>query len=217
MSAAMRMSKNISSASSRRAATPVPAPRPPVAMRTMAQPVAPVAMAAAPRHAAATAAALPSARRSPVVAAAAAEAATTQGATATQYYAVVANMNFFFNDVQNESIAEQLRERVRFFKEINREIDFWLVPEPKWLDSKYPDLAKKVARPCVALVSTDKVWITFMKTRLDRVLRIELGAMEASEALAVGGEIPEKFEKPAKWTAPYSPYSAGWWNVFLPK
>lgn len=63
------------------------------------------------------------------------------------------------NDVQNESLAEQLRERVRFFKEINREVDFYLVPEPGWLD-KFPDQAKQISRPCVALVSTDKTWIT---------------------------------------------------------
>lgn len=33
-----------------------------------------------------------------------------------QWYALVANAEFWFNDVQNESLAEQLRERVRFFK-----------------------------------------------------------------------------------------------------
>lgn len=57
---------------------------------------------------------------------------------------------------------------------------------------------------------------SFMKLRLDRVLRIDLGAMPEAEALAVGSAVPE-FQKPAKWTAPYSPYSPGWWNVFLPK
>ena len=98
-----------------------------------------------------------------------------------------------------------------------RDVDFWLVPEPKWLDAKYPEQAKRVGRPCVALVSTDATWITFMKLRLDRVLRIDLGAVEATEALAVGGEVPESFKKPEKWTAPYTPYSDGWWNVFMPK
>ena len=37
-------------------------------------------------------------------------------AVSTQYYALLANANFMLNDVQNESMAEQLRERVRFFK-----------------------------------------------------------------------------------------------------
>lgn len=72
---------------------------------------------------------------------------------------MVANSEFLFNDVQNESLAEQLRERVRYFKEINREIDFYIVPEPKWLDQKYPQEAKQVRRPCAAIMSTDKSWI----------------------------------------------------------
>ncbi len=71
----------------------------------------------------------------------------------------MANADFWFNDPQNESMAEQLRERVRFFNEQNRDRDFWLVPEPKWLDAKYPQQAKQVKRPCVALISTDKQWI----------------------------------------------------------
>lgn len=103
-----------------------------------------------------------------------------------------------------------------YVQETGREIDFWLVPEPKWLDGKYPEQAKKVGRPCVALVSTDEMWITFMKLRLDRVLRIDLGAVEAGDALAVGGEVVS-FKKPEKWTAPYPAYSEGWWNMFLPK
>jgi hypothetical protein len=62
--------------------------------------------------------------------------------------------------VQNESIAEQLRERVRYFKEQGREMDFYMVPNPVWLDAKYPEKGKQVKRPCVALVSTDTTWIT---------------------------------------------------------
>ncbi len=71
----------------------------------------------------------------------------------------MASADFFFNDPQNESLAEQLRERVRFFKEQGRDQDFYIVPEPKWLEAKYPEQAKKVKKPAVALVSTDKNWI----------------------------------------------------------
>jgi hypothetical protein len=56
----------------------------------------------------------------------------------------------------------------------------------------------------------------FMKLRIDRVLRIDLNDMPDSEVLAVGGEVPE-FKTTDKWTAPYARYSAGWWNVFVPK
>jgi hypothetical protein len=56
----------------------------------------------------------------------------------------------------------------------------------------------------------------FMKLRLDRVLRIDLGAVPEAEALAVGGKVPE-FKVSPKWTAPYPKYSPGWWEVFEPK
>lgn len=56
----------------------------------------------------------------------------------------------------------------------------------------------------------------FMKLRLDRVLRIELGPMTADEAAASTAELP-KMTPPAKWTAPYVPYSYGWWDVFMKK
>ena len=72
----------------------------------------------------------------------------------------MASAEFFFNEPQNESLPEQLRERVRYFRETGRSIDFYIVPEPKWLEAKYPEESKRVKRPCVALVSTDKSWIT---------------------------------------------------------
>jgi hypothetical protein len=74
----------------------------------------------------------------------------------------VANAEFFINDVQNESLAEQLRERVRFLKEKDEEADFYLIPNPKWLDAKFPKEAKLVKRPCMALVSTDKMWTMYV-------------------------------------------------------
>eukprot|EP00983_Pelagomonas_calceolata_P063016 1147544-Pelagomonas_calceolata.AAC.2 len=56
----------------------------------------------------------------------------------------------------------------------------------------------------------------FMKLRLDRVLRFDLGPIADSEALAVGGKVPE-FKKPEKWTAPYPGYTPGWWEKFIPQ
>jgi hypothetical protein len=87
-------------------------------------------------------------------------AADTPPCDPQTWYALVANAEFFCNDVQNEPLAEQLRERVRYFKEQGRPIDFYMVPNPTWLDAKFPQQGKQVARPCVALVSTDKQWIT---------------------------------------------------------
>ena len=42
----------------------------------------------------------------------------------------------------------------------NKDLDFFIISEPTWLDEKYSSLAKQVRRPCAALVSTDQMWIT---------------------------------------------------------
>lgn len=80
--------------------------------------------------------------------------------TLQEWYALVANAEFFVNDVQNEALAEQLRERVRYFKEQNRELDFYLIPNPQWLSTKFLSQSKQVRSPSMALVSSDKQWIT---------------------------------------------------------
>lgn len=77
-----------------------------------------------------------------------------------KWYACVANAKWMLNDVQNESFAEQLREKTRHYKDTDQELDFFLVCEPEWLDKQHPEEAKKVGRPCVALIGTD---YTFMK------------------------------------------------------
>lgn len=125
------------------------------------------------------------------------------------------------HDVQNEAFPEQLRERRRLFGDKGKALDFFLVCEPEWLDSSFPTEAKKVKRPAVALVSTDATWITFMKLRLDRVLRLD-PPMELTpeEALKCGAAVPDfapldRSPEAGRWTAPYSPYKPGWWNVFL--
>ena len=41
-----------------------------------------------------------------------------------------------------------------------KELDFFILSEPAWLDSQFPKEAAQVRRPCVALISTDKTWIT---------------------------------------------------------
>lgn len=155
-------------------------------------------------------------RRVAAAAVASQEAAAQQQAEANQeWVALVANAEFFCNDPQNEPMAEQLRERVRYFKEQNREIDFFLVPNPEWLDGKFAAQGKQVRRPCMALVSPDKTWITFMKLRLDRVLKVDLVGLSKEEALAAGEALPE-FKRPEAWNAPYAMYSPGWWKVFYP-
>ncbi|KAH6814457.1 YCF54 [Perilla frutescens var. frutescens] len=128
------------------------------------------------------------------------------------YHFVVANAKFMLDE--EEHFQELMGERLRLYGERNKEQDFWLVIEPKFLD-KFPNITDRLKRPAVALVSTNGPWITFMKLRLDRVLQESFEADTLEEALA-SNPVDLKFEKPEKWTAPYSKYEFGWWEPFLP-
>ncbi|CAI8597085.1 unnamed protein product [Vicia faba] len=129
-----------------------------------------------------------------------------------KYYFIIANAKFMLDE--EEHFQEQLFERRRYYGERNKEQDYWLVIEPKFLDS-FPDFTKRLRRPAVALVSTNGPWITFMRLRLDRVLSGSFEADSLEEALASNPTNLE-FEKPAKWVAPYRKYESGWWESFLP-
>lgn len=72
------------------------------------------------------------------------------------YYFLVANAKFMLDD--EEHFQEQLQEKLRLYEERSKEQDFWLVIEPKFLD-RFPNVAKRLKRPAVALVSTDRNWI----------------------------------------------------------
>jgi hypothetical protein len=162
------------------------------------------------------------AKRSLAIAAAAAATAATdsnhlvnqpdQESGKKKYYFVVANAKFMLDE--EEHFKELLFERLRLYGERNKEQDFWLVIEPKFLD-KFPNITNRLKRPAVALVSTNGPWITFMKLRLDRVLSESYEAVCVEEALA-SNPTELKFEKPDKWVAPYPKYEFGWWEPFLP-
>lgn len=74
-----------------------------------------------------------------------------------KYHFVVANAKFMLDE--EEHFKELLSERLRNYGERDKEQDFWLVIEPKFLD-KFPNIAKRLKRPAVALVSTNGPWIT---------------------------------------------------------
>ncbi|XP_073146818.1 protein YCF54, chloroplastic [Henckelia pumila] len=128
------------------------------------------------------------------------------------YHFLVANAKFMLDE--EEHFKELLAERLRLYGERDKEQDFWLVTEPKFLD-KFPNVTKRLKRPAVALVSTNGTWIKFMKLRLDRVLQDSFEADNVEEALA-SNPVNLEFEKPENWTAPYAKYEYGWWEPFLP-
>ena len=63
----------------------------------------------------------------------------------------MANADYMLNDENSEHFPEVLRERRRFYRETSKDQDFWIVPNPSFLDAM-PDVKKKVRQPCVAVV-----------------------------------------------------------------
>lgn len=96
------------------------------------------------------------------------------------YYYVLASQKFL---LEEEPFEEVLSERVRNYKEKNKEIDFWLVKQPAFLEA--PELAEikaKCPQPSVAVVSTNSQFITWLKLRLEYVITGEFQA--PSESIA---------------------------------
>lgn len=92
----------------------------------------------------------------------------------TTYYYVVASQRFL---LEEEPLEEVLKERRRYYQEQEKEIDFWLIKQPAFLES--PDLKDVKAscpQPAAAVVSTDKVFVTWLKLRLEYVATGEFTA-----------------------------------------
>ena len=83
------------------------------------------------------------------------------------YYFVAASEKFL---TVEEPLEEILKERQRNYKENNKEIDFWLLKNPSFLQpTQFIDLRSKIPIPPAAVLSTDKKFITFLKLRLEFV------------------------------------------------
>ena len=85
----------------------------------------------------------------------------------TTYYFIAASEKFL---TVEEPIQEILKERMRNYKENNKEIDFWLLKNPSFLQTtQFVDLKAKIPFPPAAILSIDKKFITFLKLRLEFV------------------------------------------------
>jgi Protein of unknown function (DUF2488) len=93
------------------------------------------------------------------------------------YYYLVASHTFLHEQEVNEVFAE----RIRNYQEQGKEIDFWLIDRPAFLDA--PELASiksKVPQPATGVVSTNKQFITWLKLRLEFVATGEFQAPSAT-------------------------------------
>jgi hypothetical protein len=85
----------------------------------------------------------------------------------TSYFFVAASEKFLTIE---EPLEEILKERERNYKENNKEIDFWLLKNPSFLQTtKFDDMRAKIPSPPAVVLSTDKKFITFLKLRLEFV------------------------------------------------
>jgi len=83
------------------------------------------------------------------------------------YFFVAASEKFL---TVEEPIEEILKERMRNYKENNKEIEFWLLKNPSFLQTtQFVDLKAKIPSPPAAVISSDKKFITFLKLRLEFV------------------------------------------------
>ena len=83
------------------------------------------------------------------------------------YYYVLASQHFL---TEEEPLEEVLRERTRNYHEQEKEIDFWLIQQPAFLSSPaMAEIKAKCPQPAVAVISTNKQFITWLKLRLEFV------------------------------------------------
>ena len=102
----------------------------------------------------------------------------------TKYHFVAASEKFL---TVEEPLEEILKERRRNYSENNKEIDFWLLINPTFLNApQFINLNKKIPSPSAAVISTDKKFITFLKLRLEFVAygEFECPSTEIEDALA---------------------------------
>ena len=85
----------------------------------------------------------------------------------TTYFFVAASEKFL---TVEEPLDEILKERMRNYKENNKEVDFWLLKNPSFLQTtQFADLKAKIPTTPAVVLSTDKKFITFLKLRLEFV------------------------------------------------
>ena len=84
-----------------------------------------------------------------------------------KYYFVVASQQFL---VAEEPLEEILRERIQYYCRTKKRIDFWLLPSPKFLQAEnFKYLKNKFPQNCMAIASTNKIFISWLKLRLNNV------------------------------------------------
>lgn len=86
----------------------------------------------------------------------------------TVYYFAIASEKFL---LQEEPIEEILRERMSYYKNHCKMIDFWLVKNPDFL--RLPEMSKirnRLNTTTVSIISTNPLFISWLKLRIGFVI-----------------------------------------------
>nr|YP_010199311.1 hypothetical protein LK036_pgp196 [Gracilariopsis tenuifrons]AXF36233.1 hypothetical protein [Gracilariopsis tenuifrons]UAD89169.1 hypothetical protein [Gracilariopsis tenuifrons] len=84
------------------------------------------------------------------------------------YYFVIASKHFLMNE---EPIEEILRERTAHYKNIQKDIDFWFIPNPHFIKSlNINHINKELPENYAAIVSLDQKFIQWLKLRIGFVV-----------------------------------------------
>lgn len=84
------------------------------------------------------------------------------------YHYVLASQKFL---LEEEPFEEVLKERTRHYHETEKELDFWQVKQPAFLEApEMVEVKAKCPQPSVAVISTNPQFITWLKLRLEYVL-----------------------------------------------
>ncbi|MBD2778204.1 MgPME-cyclase complex family protein [Iningainema tapete] len=100
------------------------------------------------------------------------------------YYYVLASQRFL---LEEEPLEEVLKERTRYYHEQEKEIDFWLVKQPAFLEApQMAEVKAKSPQSAVAIISTNSQFITWLKLRLEYVITgsFQAPSPEIPDALA---------------------------------
>lgn len=80
------------------------------------------------------------------------------------YYFAIASKNFL---VDKEPLEEILRERTNYYISINKEIDFWFIVNPEFINMpNLKNLRMQLRAPTAAIISFDKQFIQWLKLRI---------------------------------------------------
>lgn len=99
----------------------------------------------------------------------------------TIYHYVLASSKYL---LEEEPLQEVIDERHRYYQEKNKDIDFWFIEQPAFIESaSMSEIKAKCPQPCTAVISTNLQFIQWLKLRLEYVY---LGQFDAPSA-----EIPD--------------------------